>query len=201
MSGECRAIDTVESESRCKPIGPLEVVEQAPHEVPTDVHTVIDGALDSSEDLGDVGDALRIVLGSDATLGEQDGEAGDRRGPPRTMFNSLWPVFVAHLRDRNSGLVRGLAFGAEVHTRVALDTDEVVAFSSPHKSVLKDLASGCKYLFSARIGHHFVHQQRKAHRKVTWSRPKGVDGETMCSHDCLVHREVPDEIILHSRWG
>ncbi len=190
MSGKGRAIDTVESESRREPVGPLEVVEQAPHEVPTDVHAVIDGPPDAPQDLGDVGDALGVVLGGDPTLGQEDGKTGDRRGPPGTVLDSLWPVLVAHLGDGNSGLVGSLAFGAEVHTRVALDTDEVVALRSPHEPVFQDLLSGFEHLFSARVGHHLVHRQRQAHRKVTWSRPKGVDGETMGSHD--VSRSRPD---------
>ena len=99
----------------------------------------------------------------------------------------------------HSRLVRGLALGTEVHTRVALDADEVVALGPPHEPVLEDLLSGLEHLFAARIRHHLVHRQRQAHRKVAWTRPNGVDGETMGSHDCLVHRQVPDEIILDPR--
>ena len=52
-AGERLRVDTVQSELGPESEGPLEVVEQAPHEVPTDVHAVIEGAPHSAQDLGD----------------------------------------------------------------------------------------------------------------------------------------------------
>src|ERR1019366_10787992 len=99
MPGEGHVIDAVESELGSKPIGPLEIVEQAPHEVAAYVHTVIEGAPNTAQDLGEIGDPLGVVVGGDATLRQEHRDAGHRRGSSGAVLYPLRPVLVTHLGD------------------------------------------------------------------------------------------------------
>ena len=72
-------VDAVESELGPESEGPLEVVEEAPHEIAADVHTVVEGAPYAAQDLGQVDGALGVVVGGDAALGQQHRHA--RRWP------------------------------------------------------------------------------------------------------------------------
>src|ERR1039457_588482 len=190
MAGECLPIDAVESELGPKPVGPLEIIEQAPHEVPTYVHTIVKRPSYPTQDLGYIGDALGIVLGGDPTLCKEHRYAGHRRGSSGTMLDSLRPVFVTHLGDGHSRLVGSLALGTEVHARIALDPDEVVPLGSSKEPVLQNLAGRFEHAFPARFGHHLVHGQGQAYAEFAGPRPQGVDAPTVCSHHGFVNRQV-----------
>src|ERR1700683_2156774 len=126
MADERLPIDAVEPELGREPVGPLEIVEQAPHEVPAYVHTIIKSAPYTAQDLAQVGDSLCVIVGGNSTLRKKHWHAGHRRGSAGTMLYALGPVFVTHLGDGHSRLVGSLALGAEVHAGIALDPDEVV---------------------------------------------------------------------------
>ena len=63
-----------DAEAGCVAVGPLEVVEQRPHEVAVDRHAVAERAVEPGEVVGDVGDAVAIVDSPIATV-----EVGHRR--------------------------------------------------------------------------------------------------------------------------
>ena len=65
-------VNAVQPELWLKSVRPLEIVEQAPHEVPAYIHAVIDCTSYPAQDFGKVGDPLIVILGSDPTFRQKD---------------------------------------------------------------------------------------------------------------------------------
>ena len=96
------------------PVGPLEVVEQAPHEVPAYVYAFIESAPHATQDFGEIGDALGVVIGGDSTLRQKHRETGHCRGSSGTVLHSLRPILVSHLGCGHPRVIGSLALGSEV---------------------------------------------------------------------------------------
>ena len=79
---ECLRLHAVESELGSETLCPFEVVEEAPDEIPPYVHSILECALDATQDLCQKGDSLRIVLRRDAALGYENRHSGNRRSAP-----------------------------------------------------------------------------------------------------------------------
>src|SRR5664280_2524866 len=69
---ECGPVHLDQPEGRTVPEHPLEIVQQAPVEVPPDVDAVVEAALESGQGPGHVLDPRRVVLSADAVLGDVD---------------------------------------------------------------------------------------------------------------------------------
>src|SRR5262249_38876374 len=93
-----------------EPVGPLEIVEQTPGEVPTDVYSFVQTSQDAPEGVGHIPDALDVVVGRNPVLGDDYGDAGIVGRSANGVLDHLGPVLVAHLRLGDGGIVCGLAF-------------------------------------------------------------------------------------------
>src|SRR6516225_1257758 len=86
-----------ETERLRVPEGPLEVVEQRPVEDATYVQPVGEARRDPLGDRVDELDALRVVVGRDPRLDDDDREPRHRRSPPDRVLHGLGSVLVPHL--------------------------------------------------------------------------------------------------------
>ncbi len=95
MASEGVAIDAVETELGPKPETPLKVVEQAPYEVPADIHAVIETTLDAEQGLGQVGDALVVFIGSNPFSVTSTGKPVAAAAAGLVLYDPR-PVLVSH---------------------------------------------------------------------------------------------------------
>src|SRR5262249_57312320 len=117
-----------EPERRAIAEDPLEVVEQAPVEIPAYVHAVAQAGEHAAERLLDVGDTFGVVECRDPVLGDEEGNVpGEVPCAPDGRLQRLRPELVAHLGAPHAGLGAPYVVWAEAVSGMRLVGEKVVA--------------------------------------------------------------------------
>ncbi len=98
---------------------------------------------------------------------------------------------------RDVGVVGRQPVRAEVHARVALHADEVVAAGGAQEDVLEHLFRRIAQALPALAGRDLGHGERETDREVAGPGPQHVDGQSVRAHHRLVDRPVTREVVLH----
>ena len=153
----------------------------------------------AAQRIGHEGDPLGVVRGGDPVLRHHDRPPAHRRRPPHRVLDGLGPALVAHLGDRDGGIVGSQPVGTEVHAGVALHPHEVVALRGTQEDVLEHLLGRVAQCLPTLGRGDLRHGEREADREVPRTGAQDVDGEPVGAHHRLVHRRVAREVVLDPR--
>src|SRR5262249_32407393 len=166
-----RPIDGDEPERRAIAEDPLEVVEQAPVEIPAYVHAVAQAGEHTAERLLDVGDTFGVVERRDPVLGDAEGNVpGEGPCAPDGRLQRLRPDLVAHLGAPHAGLGSPDAVGADAESGVRLHAEEVVAARGVEEYLLHRAPLRVALRLAAVHSLVVLHGEREPHRRAAGSR-------------------------------
>ncbi len=159
-------VDSDEAETRLVAHRPLEVVEQRPVRIAPDVDPVANGTQHALQGGVHVFDALVIVVGPDAVLGDEQGRTAARIGPgsAQRALQRRGPELVAHHQGGNAGLWSQVAPRPDPRAGVRLNTDEVVSLGCVEELVLHAVADPLEPLLATIDCHVVGHREGDAHR-------------------------------------
>ena len=194
-------VDRDEAERLAEAVVPLEVVEQAPVAVAAHVDAVGDARVYAAQGAGDVVDAVRVVVGAEAVLGDEHRQraAGVVVHPAQAGLERLRPDLGAHLGELDAGRHRGRAVRTHDRARVDLYAEEVVAGRRVEVGVLHELPGGLDHLLTARGGLVVGHRQGETDLSVWNGAADGVDGPPVGGALVLHHRPAQREVLLARR--